>query len=380
VVAPKAQPALVGHAHEEMERVVERASTRGRGILIGAGVIVLVLLTAGFVFTTVDARRHAVAAADIACNGSSELCNRRIDQVAFPTSHNSMSAAQDAGWLFAENLTGIPDQLEYGIRGFLLKSHYGRPTGVTVAGAEIVVTDTQAESAIRPQASRSEIGDEAFARAQQINASVPPPNVPHQVYLCHVYCELGATKFADVLTSVKQFLERNPNEVLIFVIGDFVSTDDTDAVFQQAGLADRRWNYDPSQPLPTLRDLIEANQNLVVMSEDSGQPPSWNIAAYGQLLQDTPFTFAKPDDFSCATNRGAASAPMFQINHWITTDRPPDVNVAKQVNSYDVLMPRVQQCEQDRSKFPNIVGVNFYDQGDLLRVVDELNGVTIDRG
>jgi hypothetical protein len=379
VVAPERPPARVGLAHREIERLAERTASRRRAIVVGAGALIVVALTVGLVATTVDARRHAVAAADIECNGASELCDRRIDQVAFPTSHNSMSAAQDPGWLFAENLTGIPDQLEYGIRGFLLKSHYGRPTGVTVAGAEIVVTDTQAEAATRPQASRDEIGDEAFRRAQQISASVPPPNVAHQAYLCHVYCELGATKFSDVLTAVKQFLQRNPNEVLIFVIGDFISTDDTDAVFQQTGLADRRWNYDPSQPLPTLRDLIDSNQNLVVMSEDSGQPPSWNIAAYGQLLQDTPFTFAKPDDFTCAANRGTASAPMFQINHWITTDRPPDVNVARQVNSYDVLMSRVRQCETERNKFPNIVGVNFYDQGDVLRVVDELNGVTVDR-
>ena len=41
-----------------------------------------------------------------------------------------MSAADDPGWLFAENLNGIPDQLEYGIRALLVKSHYGIPTGV----------------------------------------------------------------------------------------------------------------------------------------------------------------------------------------------------------------------------------------------------------
>jgi hypothetical protein len=177
---------------------------------------------------------------------------------------------------------------------------------------------------------------------------------------------------------VKQFLDRNPNEVLIFIIGDFVTTDDTDAVFQQAGLADRRWNYDPSQPLPTLRDLIDAQTNLVIMSENSTQPPAWNVGAYKELVQDTPFTFASPSDFNCDANRGPADAPLFQINHWITTDRPPDPNEAAQVNSYDVLMPRVRQCQAQRGKLPNIVGVNFYSLGDLLRVVNELNGVESD--
>jgi hypothetical protein len=64
---------------------------------------------------------------------------------------------------------------------------------------------------------------------------------------------------------------------------------------------------------------------------------------------------------------------MFQINHWITTKSPPSAREAKKVNSYDVLMDRVRRCQKDRGRFPTIVGVNFYDQGDLVRVVRDLN-------
>jgi hypothetical protein len=46
------------------------------------------------------------------------------------------------------------------------------------------------------------------------------------------------------------------------------------------------------------------------------------------------------------------------------------------VNSYDVLMARVRVCDQQRRLFPTIVAVNFYDQGDLLKVVDTINGVS----
>jgi hypothetical protein len=375
VIAPAERPARAHRGVGMIDRVTPRTPF-GRGLAVAALTVGLVVfVTVGFAFFTTSARDNAVSAAEIECNGSTDLCDRTLDQVVFPAAHNAMSASTQPGWLFAENQTGIPDQLEYGIRAFLVKSHYGRPTGVTVAGAEIVVTDKQAEVAARPEAEQGEIGTEAFARAQQISASVPQPDVQHELYLCHVYCELGATKFADVLTSVKRFLDRNPNEVLIFIIGDFVTTDDTEAAFEQAGLADRRWNYDPSQPLPTLRDLIDAQTNLVIMSENSTQPPPWNIGAYQQLVQDTPFTFASPSDFNCNTNRGPTDAPLFQINHWITTSSPPDPDTAAAVNAYDVLMPRVRQCQASRGKLPNIVGVNFYDSGDLLRVVDELNGV-----
>jgi hypothetical protein len=39
-----------------------------------------------------------------------------------------------------------------------------------------------------------------------------------------------------------------------------------------------------------------------------------------------------------------------------------------------VLWPRVANCATQRNKFPNLVAVNFYNQGDLLAVVNKLNG------
>ena len=44
------------------------------------------------------------------------------------------------------------------------------------------------------------------------------------------------------------------------------------------------------------------------------------------------------------------------------------------MNSYDVLLGRVRQCQAERKLFPTIVAVNFAEQGDLLRVVDTING------
>ena len=57
--------------------------------------------------------------------------------------------------------------------------------------------------------------------------------MPHGIYLCHVHCALGATKFSDVLDEVQRFLDRNPDEVIILFIGDFVSPEDTADAFEQ---------------------------------------------------------------------------------------------------------------------------------------------------
>ena len=45
------------------------------------------------------------------------------------------------------------------------------------------------------------------------------------------------------------------------------------------------------------------------------------------------------------------------------------------VNAYRPLIRRLRECERIRHHIPNLVAVNFYRQGDLLRAVDTLNSV-----
>ena len=379
--------ALLGPAAASV-RGHEPAGTGGAGPAVGAGVhrgrriaaavaggVVALLVVVGVGASTARAGAEARDSAHrlSGCNGFTELCDRPLDQVAFAGSHNAMSAADSPGWLFAENLHGIASQLEHGIRALLVKSHYGIPTGVSVDGAPLVVTDETAEAVDNPADKTEELPEAAIQKAEALERTRPESPVPHSIYLCHVHCALGATKFSDVLDDVRRFLDRNPHEVIILFIGDFVTPQDTAAAFDAAGLTDRLWTQGPSAPLPTLRQMIDARQNLFVLTEHEGGTPPWYTKGYG-IFQDTPYTFAEPSDFSCAVNRGPADAPLFQINHWITNKEPPSLEQARTVNSYDVLLARVRQCQAERKMFPTIVGVNFAEQGDLLRVVDTING------
>ena len=85
------------------------------------------------------------------------------------------------------------------------------------------------------------------------------------------------------LGDIKRFLDRNPDEVVILFIGDYVSADDTATVFQEAGLYDRLYSYDGSQPPPTLGQMVDARQNIFLLSEFTGHPPAWNNPGYGAL-------------------------------------------------------------------------------------------------
>jgi hypothetical protein len=117
------------------------------------------------------------------------------------------------------------------------------------------------------------------------------------------------------------------------------------------------------------------------MAENHAGGAPWYQLAYKQVLQETPYTFKKVPQLtdpaelpaSCKPNRGPASASLFLVNHWISTDPVPLPSNAKKVNAYDKLLARVKECQQLRKHVPNLIAVNFYKEGDLFRVVDVLN-------
>ena len=121
--------------------------------------------------------------------------------------------------------------------------------------------------------------------------------------------------------------------------------------------------------------MIRSGQRLVVMLEegDGGADAPWLVNGF-EYTQDTPYTFPTVDSFSCDPNRGPDDAPLLLLNHWLSgfTSLVTD---AQLVNTSDVLLPRAEQCREER-EIPNFVAVNFVAIGDVVAVVDALNGVT----
>ena len=110
----------------------------------------------------------------------------------------------------------------------------------------------------------------------------------------------------------------------------------------------------------------------------------WYHLAYAHALQETPFTFKStaalidPADLaaSCRPNRGTASAPLFLLNHWVDTTPVPRASLAAVVNERPALAHRAQTCKRIRDRLPNLVAVDFYRRGDVIGVVNALNGLT----
>jgi hypothetical protein len=240
----------------------------------------------------------------------------------------------------------------------------------------LVLTDLAAQLQGAPA---EEVPPEVAARAAQIAARAPAAaGAKQDIFLCHNYCELGAVRFSEVLGQLRTFLETNPDEVVVLIIQDATTPADTAAAFEAAGLASRAATLTAGAPLPTIGELVEAGRNLVVFAETGGPgAPAWYHPAYEGWFQETRYGFRSVDEFTCDPNRGSDDAPLFLVNHWVSSS-PPDPDKAAAANRADVLEQRLLGCLAERGLVPNVVAVDFAARSQLVRVVGELNDAHLD--
>ena len=160
--------------------------------------------------------------------------------------------------------------------------------------------------------------------------------------------------------------------MLAIIFQDAITPAQNEALFEQTGLID--YVYTPSgDGWPTLAEMIDTQQRLVVTSESSGPPPAWNLPAF-ETYFDTPFSFDSIEAFSCDLNRGEATNDLFLVNHWVQNPIS-NLEIATEANAYEVLYARAIECESARGHIPNLVAIDHHPAGDLFEVVDILNGV-----
>jgi hypothetical protein len=348
-----------------------------RRIAAIGGPALLVLLVVGVFLGT--GGTSTAAPADGPCNGHAELCDRPLDRVALVATHNAMSVPLP-GWYSSEQDHPIADQLRAGVRGLLIDTHYADklPNGRlrTVIGDNVAkfrqdgVSQDAVDAALRI---RGRLGFEGKGK--------------RGMYLCHTFCELGGTRLAAVLDDLHTFLVANPGEVVVVVNQDYVTPKDFVQAVRDAELEPFAYRGPVSGRWPTLREMIDSGQRVLFMAENHAGAAPWYHPVYKAITEETPFTFPKvaqltdPARFAatCKPNRGPEGAPLFLVNHWISTDPVPKPSDAKKVNAYEPLLARVRKCERVRHHVANLIAVNFYARGDVFRVVDTLNGVPTTR-
>jgi hypothetical protein len=348
---------------------------RRRGLVAGGIAIALIAVATGTFAAT--GGTTTAAPRPVACNGHAELCDRPLNAVALAATHNSMSAPLP-GWFSTQQDASIADQLHDGIHGLLIDTHYADrlPNGR-------LRTDLDARR-LRSQAQADGVSPQAVDAALRIRERLGfAGKGTRGMYLCHSFCELGGTPLHSVLQDLDDFLVANPGEVVVVINQDYVSPEDFVGAVRQADLERFVYRGPTSGRWPSLRQMIDSNERLVVLAENKAGAAPWYHLAYDAITQETPFSFRRPAKLtepsqipaSCGPNRGPSGAPMFLVNHWITTDPAPKPSNARIVNAYNALLDRLETCRRIRHHIPNLVAVDFYRQGDVLKAVDALNGV-----
>jgi len=370
---------LVYRPEEDTERraapgPLRRFDVRRLAIAVVPAVVVIAVV-AGFLGT---GGTTTAAPAAGGCNGSEKLCDRPFNRVAIAMTHNSMSVPLP-GWFSSMQEKPIAGQLHDGIRGLMIDTHYGDllPDGKvrTFFGSHAELEKRAQVDGVSPEAV-----DAALRIRERLGFS---GEGKRGMYLCHSFCELGATRLGSVLDDLRTFLVANPGAVVVVINQDYVKPEDFVKAVRDADLEQLVYQGPVGSRWDTLREMVDSNQRLVLMAENNAGGAPWYHPAYESITEETPYAFKKvpqltdPDKLarSCEPNRGAEGAPIFLVNHWITTDPAPLPSNASKVNAYDPLLARARECERVRHHLANLVSVNFYLRGDLFKVIDRLNRI-----
>ena len=257
------------------------------------------------------------------CNGSVELCNKKYHQVAYLTTHNSYSSAT-AGFTFPNQNLSISEQLNNGVRGFMLDVY------------DLMGT----------------------------------PTVYHGSFL------FGSEPLSTSLGIIEQFLNTNPNEIITIIFECYVTANDIESEINASGLNNYLFEKIPSIDWPTLQEMIDDNQRLVIFTDENDATASQGWYHYiWEHAVETHFSVNDPDNFNNEFNRGDSLNDLFIFNHFITNTifGIGDETAAGIVNEYNFLINRINENYLATSKFPNFITLDFVDQGEGLNVVNTIN-------
>lgn len=272
-----------------------------------------------------ERRRPTSPVTPARCNGATERCGRRLDQVVFPTTHNAMSNREER-FTLPNQERSLRRQMEDGVRGLMLDLH-------TYEG---------------------------------------------EASLCHGPCTIGHRRLAEGLCDIGQFMDAHPGEVMVLILESYIEGPALEGAMREAGLLDDVHTQARGAPWPTLSAMVTANRRLVVLDDNADASLPWDLPVWS-FAQETPFSAQTPADLDCRTNRGDSANSLFILNHFLTAPAALP-RLAEMVNRNPFLIDRARRCRRERGRLPNFVTVDFYETGDVLAASETLNNEALSDG
>ena len=217
-------------------------------------------------------------------------------------------------------------------------------------------------------------------------------NILGTLELCHTSClERDAGSLESYLSTVKTWLDANPNEVLtiLLVNGDNVPVSMFDTAYTSSGL--KPYAYTPPTPSvaveawPTLQELIIAKTRLVAFLDAGASVSVPYILDEFTYFFETPYDTTDPTFPECSIDRPAGATGegcMYIVNHFLDLDLGgidiPDnaadntTNAATGVGSIGA---QADLCIGLYGRAPMGILVDYFNRGNVFAAQNTLNGL-----
>jgi hypothetical protein len=345
-----------------------------------------------------------------------ELLPKRYNQVTFAGTHNSFSNNSSKTeaqfpyqyWVLNHTLS-ITEQLNTGIRVLDID--------IYPEGWFRIAQDEQFRLAREWGLDRIELGNNIELFNEYLERIFDKVNANQNllgdireeaIAVYHGVPLFGRTSFTTLLTKIKEWVEKNPGEVVSINLTRERGMEDTDDEQQKALLNDKIKSFfvasgldewvssynierEPDDAWPTLQEMIDAGKPVMVFGllsaqqfnrydnyyhpEDGGEPKeAWGAKSVDDLSPTRLHVPIKPGscrlflDNNFCSRRWVIDFPyLFAGNLW----------QAKEANRYELVKALATACESklDEGQIVNWIWVDFFDPDDdgLLEAVRDLN-------
>jgi hypothetical protein len=262
-----------------------------------------------------------------------EMMSLPVNDITFPTTHNSFNASND-GFSLPNTVLNIEQQLALGIRGFEIDIHYQRYGFLWLRSRRKVF------------------------HQELTNGS------------------LGYTSVDYQLQQIKIFLDANPNEIIFLKVERSIDSDDMREELEENGLIDYLYQGDGVN-LPTLGELIASNKRLI---GTNGMGPG---LGWGFIYEGTPIGATNVNEIT--THEAMFDEPsnvlLWTCNAFILngvgTGSEEDASI---VNDYNWLLDYTEKCWKLNGQKCWRLNVDYPSIGNVVGVANTLNSYKMVRG